>query len=290
MTGNNWRVLVAAMLLSAHPSIRLSAQAAQVDALTLRLSSWTAVSGLEQAAGDSLLALLPGAQRDRTGNVTITLGSGAPRRLATCQLDEPGYVVGNIDDEGYLTLRRVGRVTTPLFDQQLEGHRVTLFGTRGPVPGVVAVKSTHLTRGRTTADQVFTVDNAYVDVGAASRDEIRALGLTLLAPVSLAKRPHRYGADFVAAPFAGRRAACAALAAAALARPRVRGTVVLAFTVQNGERGGPGLSTVLNLRGPFAETRAVTVDAKFPETAVETVALRDVRAAQAGLVAWMEGR
>src|SRR5205085_1969680 len=104
---------------------------------------------LEQAMTDSLLALLPGSTRDRTGNVTLTLGQGAPKRLLQCPLDEVGYVVGNITGEGYLLLRRVGaRTTYPLFDQQLEGHRVTVFGSKGPIPGVVAVKSTHLTRGR----------------------------------------------------------------------------------------------------------------------------------------------
>jgi len=44
---------------------------------------------------------------------------------------------------------------------------VTVFGRRGAVPGVVAVRSTHLTRGRPTgAEAPFSVDNAYVDVGA----------------------------------------------------------------------------------------------------------------------------
>src|SRR2546426_5076851 len=40
---------------------------------------------------------------------------------------------------------------------------------------------------------IFTVDNAYVDVGAASAAEARALAIDMLAPVSLAKRPHLYG-------------------------------------------------------------------------------------------------
>src|SRR2546428_13827010 len=51
----------------------------------------------------------PGSAKDRAGNVVLTLGRGAPKRLAVCPLDEPGYVVGNITDDGYLTLRRVGR-------------------------------------------------------------------------------------------------------------------------------------------------------------------------------------
>src|SRR2546425_13294474 len=149
------------LLLSAGPSVRLSAQS--VDALAVRFAAMTAVTGLEQAMTDTLLTLLPGSIRDRAGNVTVSLGSGTPRRLVACALDEVGYVVGNITPDGYLTLRRVGAPPTPLFDQQLEGQRVTVFGARGAVPGVGAVKSTHLTRGRAggpgTPDPVFTVDN-----------------------------------------------------------------------------------------------------------------------------------
>src|SRR5256712_3397932 len=216
---------------------------------------------------DSLLALVPGGARDRVGNITLTLGAGGvSKRLVACPIDEAGYVVGNVTDDGYLTLRRVGtRAAYPLFDQQIEGEPVTVFGAGGTaVPGVVAVKSTHLTRGRPAAsDPVFTADNAYVDVGARSRDEVRALGIAVLAPVALTKRPHRYGERLLAAPAAGRRAACAALVAAARAKPRVKGTVVVAFTVQSLYATNAGLSTVQALRGPFDETKQLTLATRY---------------------------
>jgi len=264
------------------------------DSLSVRFSGMTAVTGYEQAVTDSLLALLPGSTRDRTGNVTLTLGRDGPKRLVYCTLDETGYVVGNIRDDGYLTLRRVGGGPRlyPLFDQQIEGQRVTVFGRRGAVPGVVAVRSTHLTRGRPARDEPpFTVDNAYVDVGASSRDQVLGLGIAILTPVSLAKRPHRYGerGGLLAAPNAGRRAACAALASAALSRPRVSGTVVVAFAVQSLYADSAGLKTVVNLQGPFSDTRMVTVPSKFGETTVETVALKDVDALVADVVKWLGG-
>jgi len=262
------------------------------ESLAVRFSGMTAVTGYEQAMTDSLLALLPGSTRDRTGNVTLTLGRGAPRRLVYCALDEIGYVVGNITDDGYLLLRRVGGGLrlSPLFDQQLEGQRVTLFGRKAAVPGVVAVRSTHLTRGRPARDEPpFTVDNAYVDIGAGSRDEALALGVSILTPVSLTKRPQRYGDRLLAALNAGRRAACAALASAALSRPRVRGSVVVAFTVQSLYADTAGLKTIVNTQGPFADTRLVTVPSKFTETTVETVALKDVDALVADLVKWIGG-
>lgn len=264
------------------------------ESLTVRFTGMTAITGYEQAMGDSLLALLPGSTRGPIGNVVLTLGRGAPKRLLYCGVDEVGYVVGNITDDGYILLRRVGGGARlyPLFDQELEGHRVTLFGKNGAVPGVVAVRSTHLTRGRPARDEPpFTVDNAYVDVGAASRDEVQALGIALLTPVSLTKRPQRYGerGSLLAAPNAGRRAACAALASAALSKPRVHGTVVVAFTVQSLYADTAGLKGVQNRMGPFEESRTVTVQSKYPDTAVETVSLRDVDALVADLVRWIGG-
>ena len=180
----------------------------------------TAVTGYEQRMVDSIVSLTPGAVRDRAGNAILRLGQGAPARLVACPLDEPGYVVGGVRDDGYLTLHRVPGRTPPLADQQLEGQRVTIWGRKGGVPAVVAVRSTHLTRGRTGNEAPFTADAAYVDLGAATGREVTAAGVGLLDAVALAKRPQRYGDSLLAAPVAGRRASCAALIAAARsARP-----------------------------------------------------------------------
>jgi len=289
--------LVACVFLSALPTVRLSSQA-DVDRLALRFASMTAVTGLEQAMVDSLHALFPGSTVDRAGNVTLTLGQGSPKRLFTCPLDEVGYVVGNILPDGFLLLRRVGgggasRTASPLFDQQLEGHRVTVFGARGAVPGVVAVRSTHLTRGRGAPgapDPVFTVDNAYVDVGATSAAEVQSLGIALLAPVSLAKRPQLYGDRLLAAPVAGPRAACAALAAAVQAKPKVKGTVVVAFTVQSLYTSNAGLASVKALLGPFDDIKTALLPARYADTAIETVALADADRLVREILQWMEGK
>src|SRR5436190_16269820 len=294
------------LLLSVSPSPRLPAQT--VDQLALRFAGMTAVTGLEQAMTDTLLTLVPGSTRDRAGNVTMSLGKGAPKRLVACALDEVGYVVGNITADGYLTLRRVGAPPQPLFDQQLEGQRVTVFAARGAVPGIGAVRSTHLTRGRigpSSPDPVFTVDNAYVDVGAAAAAEARALGIDVLSPVSLAKRPHRYGDRLLAAPAAGRRASCAALAAAVHGKPKVRGTVVAAFTVRS-LYTTTGVQAVQALQGPFSEAlllwsgrrdaagRAaadpLALATRYADTAVETVSLKEADALAQRLAAWMAAR
>jgi putative aminopeptidase FrvX len=287
----------------------LSLQSVQTASdLALRLAGMTAVSGLEQALADSLIELIPGSQRDRAGSVVVTVGSGAPNRLVICPVDESGYVVGNVTDDGFPTLRRVGRPPSPLFDQWHEGHRVTIWTRNGPRAGVVAVPSTHLTRGRAVDfNQAFTVDDAYIEVGAESADDVAELGIALLDPVALLKIPHRYGPALLAAPWAAPRGACAALASVLLDGPRVRGTVVAAFAVESRLRHR-GLLTVGNTRGPFDETlfleyapprrlpqgsfgrvRRVAIDARYRDTPVETIDLSDVENLANEVRGWMGG-
>ena len=289
------KVVATLLVLSALPPVRLTAQSAQdLSDLVTRLSSMTAVSGYESAIADSVQRLLPGSTRDRLGDVIMTLGSGAPRRLIYCGLDEPGYVVGNITDDGFLRLRRegTGRTTSVLFDQQIEGQRVTVWGRRGGSPGVVAVRSVHLTRGRAAgggADQPFTVDDAWVDVGVRSRAQVESLGILVLSPVAVTKHPMRYGPNdgLLAGPFVGRRAACGALVNAVADKPKVQGTVVVAFAVQTLQAGRPGVAALTALHGPFTETKEATVPSSFDGTAAETVTLDSVQAQAAALRSWL---
>jgi putative aminopeptidase FrvX len=288
-----------------------------VDDLTRRLAGMSAVTGLEQQLVDTLISLLPGSRRDRAGNAVLTLGAGKSRRLAVCPVDEPGYVVGHIRDDGWLTLRRSPGSPSAARDAQLEGQRITIHTPGGVVPGVVAVRSIHLTRGRDRALRAFTVDSALVDVGAGSEAEAESLGIRVLAPVTLHKRPHRYGGDLLAAPMAGRRAACAALLVAARRAaaeqrlmPRLE-SVVIAFVVEQ-ELDGRGLGTVANSAGPFQETVVVDgegwtpadgverwpslgrvmskpLSVRYAGTPVETVAISDAEGLASELGAWIRG-
>jgi putative aminopeptidase FrvX len=288
-----------------------------VEDLAPRLAGIPAVTGLEQEMVDTLLSLLPGARRDRAGNAVLRLGTGASRRLAVCPVDEPGYLVGHLRDDGYLTLRRSPGGISRTRDAQLEGQRVSISTARGIVPGVVAVRSIHLTRGRDQILGGFTVDSALVDVGAGSKAEVEALGIRTLSPVTLTKRPHRYGGNLLAAAMAGRRAACAALVVAARRGAADQGmiprreSVVIAFVVEH-ELSDRGLGTIANSAGPFRETVILAGDStaaadlavrwpslgavaakplavRYAGTPVETVVLADAERLSAVLASWIGG-
>jgi putative aminopeptidase FrvX len=306
-------------LLIAVPAVLALRATAQepppLDALVLRLAAMTAVSGYEQRATDTLAMLLPGSRRDRAGNLLLTLGDGEPKSLIACPLDEPGYVVGGIRPDGYLTLRRVGRARGPLADQQIEGQRVTVWGRRGAVPGVVGVRSIHLTNGRPPLpDTPFSVDEALVDIGADKAATVASLGIGVLSPVALAKRPVVYADSLLAAPAIGRRAACAALLRAARTTVPARGSVVVAFVVEQlftqrglltvGRNLGPFADALLLDGGPGADRigsrtspdptslgsfEAWLLPVRYLGSAVETVSLREVAALERGLTFRIRG-
>ena len=72
------------------------------------LAALNAVSGYEQQALDYVRTRVGGQQKiDNTGSLTATFGTGQPHTLLVAGLDEPGYLVSRIDQEGYLRVHRL---------------------------------------------------------------------------------------------------------------------------------------------------------------------------------------
>jgi hypothetical protein len=73
------------------------------------------------------------------------------------------------------------------------------------VPGVVIVKSTHLQGGRVVNAPLATLNDLWVDVGAASKAEVQRLGIEMLNPVVRDVARWSYG-EFVAGRVGWKRA------------------------------------------------------------------------------------
>jgi len=212
------------------------------------------VSGQEEPVRREILKRLPAGARaevDGVGNLVLFLGSGPPSRLVVTALDEPGYVVSRIQDDGYLRVQRLARLPlSPLYDQFIQGQPVRI-GTPDPsrwVPGVAAILSTHLQRGRRPAAAVRPPSDVdlVLDVGARSAAEARDAGVRLLAPVTLRKDLAFLSGSKVAGPSLEGRAGCAALLELArrLDPRRLKGQLILAWSTQSwvGFRGSSRLA------------------------------------------------
>jgi putative aminopeptidase len=187
----------------------------------------TGVSGMEGPVRDAVRSLLPSwaePEVDDAGNVLVTVGRGAPVKLFVAHLDEIGYVVKEIDDDGRLALTRRGG----FFDSLYEGQAVRVFRRdRGPIPGVVAPRPGY----RSAVAAAPKLEELRVDVGATSKDEAARLvspGDTVTIPKDL---QHLAGSRATARSFDD-RVGCAALLLGMedLDRKEIEGTVVFAFS------------------------------------------------------------
>ncbi len=190
---------------------------------------------------------MPGWKRDALGNLIMSKGSGSPRRVVACALDRPAFAVTEITDEGYLRLREVGAGRQhPLWNQFHEGQRVRVLTRGGVVPAVSIVRSSHLQGGRNPNAPLTTLNDMWVDVGAASRAEVARLGIEMLDPVVRESEGWAYG-NFVAGQLAGIRSGCAAVAAAAGGEVSSGETIFLLTTLRS--FGHDGLEAALRSLG-----------------------------------------
>ena len=226
--------------------------AAQLPAVSLgELEATPAVAGYEQQLAAGLREKLKGfsPRTDNLGNVYVTLGSGAPHRLIVTAVDEPGYVVSAITADGFLLVQRLPQAAPNAVFDLLHAAQPVWVVTRGgkKVLGVFAGLSVHLQPARQNAPKMAHPDEMYVDIGAASAEEVRAAGVDLLDPIALNRRPFSVGANSLAGPAVGDRVGAAELVALlhSLDRSRIRGTLSVAFVTQQWT-GGRGLDRLLN--------------------------------------------
>lgn len=223
-------------------------------------SKTSAVTGREEEARTFIHALFEKGicKQDKLGNIIITIGSGSPKRLFTTSLDEPGYVVSQIQEDGYLRITPLGfGQQGTMAHQFLEGNEVKINTEKSVQYGVLTLPSSHYDGLRLVPEKsknVFQWQEAFVDMGVASAKEVAAKGIHLLDPLTLNKKVSIISEKYIAAPAVAAKAAVIALATVAqtLLHQKFEGTVIVAFTSLE-LINGKGLETVVNAYGPFDE-------------------------------------
>jgi putative aminopeptidase FrvX len=104
---------------------------------------------------------------DVHGNSIAALNpKGKPRLMLAGHIDEIGFQVTHIDDDGFLFFGGIGGWDS----QVLVGQRVLLLGRAGPVRGVIGKKAVHHLK-KEELDKVSKVADLWIDIGAASKSE-----------------------------------------------------------------------------------------------------------------------
>lgn len=250
----------------------------------------SAVTGREDEAAQFVQALFDQGvlKKDHLGDLVMTIGSGAPKRLFTAPLDEPGYVISAINKDGYLRIAPAGfGAYGNLYHQFLEGNDIQINTDKGPVLGVAIIPSMHFEGLRAVPERSKTADiwqDNFIDVGESSAKGVNAKGIRLLDPLTTLKKPQIIDGKFIAATDAATKSAVIALAAVAktLMNTKFNGSVTIAFTTLE-LINGKGLEDVVNKYGPFDEVYRfnrfldtelsaqpkLLVNQKLPESSIE---------------------
>ena len=153
-----------------------------------RLDAVSGVSGDESAVADLIAAELAGHhdrhESDPLGNhfFVHTGPEGAPTVMLCAHMDELGFVVQHIEDEGFVRIAPIGfHDDRMVIDQDLRIH-----GRKGPVDGVTGAKPAHVVTPE-EAKQAIRLDEMFVDLGTSSRDQTEELGVFVGDRVTFAR-------------------------------------------------------------------------------------------------------
>ena len=178
------RLTLVVLLLSVFPSFRRlwgqdSARIGEAESVLAQLVESYGVSGAEEPVRESVRRLLPSwaqAETDTAGNLWVRVGRGDPVVVFIAHLDEIGFTVTNVLEDGSLELRTRGGFFSSLF----EAKPALVHTDRGAVAGVFLPRDDGFSSR--------TPPPLRVDVGTSSRQSTQALGVRAGHTVTMPKQ------------------------------------------------------------------------------------------------------
>jgi tetrahedral aminopeptidase len=218
----------------------------ETQSLLASLSTAFGVSGFEDDVRRFIEgAVAPWADDVRTdvlGNLLVTRSGRTPGGrtvMLDAHMDEIGFLVTHIENEGFLRFTTIGGWDTRL----LLAHAVTIRTRRGAlVRGVVGSLPPHILSAE-ERERPVPLDALYLDIGATSADEVARRGVRIGDPATIAYPCELLSYDLVMGKALDDRAGCAVLIktleALGAAGGSFDGTLVCAFTIgeETGLRG-----------------------------------------------------
>jgi putative aminopeptidase FrvX len=176
-------VVAAAALIATLPTCRLSAQdsarVSEAQTVLAPLVESYGVSGAEGPVREAVKRLLPAwaaPSTDTAGNLWVRVGQGNPVVVFVAHLDEIGFRVTGIRDDGALELETRGGFFTSLF----EAKPALVHTDQGDVAGVFLPRDSGFTRR--------TPPPLRVDIGSRSRAATMARGVSPGSTVTMPKQ------------------------------------------------------------------------------------------------------
>jgi endoglucanase len=135
------------------------------------------VSGFEEPVRRVMREYMEPLGEILTDNIGSIIGrkvgrAGGPKIVLAGHMDEIGFMVTRITEDGYLKFQTLGG----WWDQVLLAQRVEVHTRAGALPGVIGSKPPHVLSPE-ERKKVFERKHMFIDVGAGSRAEAESFGI-----------------------------------------------------------------------------------------------------------------
>ncbi|MBO4897518.1 MAG: M20/M25/M40 family metallo-hydrolase [Clostridia bacterium] len=168
-----------------------------------RICGASGVSGNEDEVRDLLKDMCKdySTETDVMGNLLVETGGNGKKILLAAHMDEVGFIISGIEDNGFLRFKTVGGIDIGV----IIGKRVIIGDKK--VPGIIGIKAVHLQK---KDDSAPAEDELYIDIGAENKDEASAV-VNLGDYASFEPLFVKFGNNLLASKALDDRAGCAVL-------------------------------------------------------------------------------
>lgn len=194
---------------------------------------------------------------DNMGNlIAIKKGKG-PRVMIAAHMDEIGFMVKYIDDQGYIYFAKSGG----WFDQTLLNQRVIVHTAKKNYFGVIGSKAPHVMKPEERL-RVVPISEMYIDIGAIDKKDVEKAGVEIGDTVTLDRKYQRLINNLGSGKALDDRAGVVSILETAriLAKQNVKAEVIYVGTVQE-EIGLKGARTAAHGVNPDV---ALAIDTTIP--------------------------
>jgi putative aminopeptidase FrvX len=207
------------------------------------------LSGHEHRVAAAISKRMPiTCETDTLGNLIATFPGSNPSVMLFTHMDQLGFIVRKIEDDGLIRIHRMGGVP----ERALASQSVVLSTADGrDIPGIIANKSHHATQ----LDEKYKVVRAadlYIDTGHSTKAAVEKAGISIGTPVTYVPNVVELAEGRIAGTSVDDRAGCAVLLDVANSLTRRDGgpTVHIVFSTQE----------EFNLRGALSAAQALKPD------------------------------
>ncbi|WP_448886606.1 aminopeptidase [Citrobacter telavivensis] len=177
--------------------------------LLQQLCEASAVSGDEQEVRNILINALEHNVDDITfdglGSFVARKGNRGPKVAIVGHMDEVGFMVTHVDDNGFLRFTTIGS----WWSQSMLNHRVAIRTRKGlKIPGIIGSVAPHALTDK-QKQQPLTFDDMFIDIGANSREEVEQRGIAIGDFISPEANFARWGEDKIVGKALDNRVGCA---------------------------------------------------------------------------------